>query len=175
MDKNIPRAEQNAYLSKLGGGMEYGCGQEEDMGVYFRRTDVQQAMNLGKPGISGFGYRQSGPASQLLYPDLVKKLRVLIYDGDADMCVPYKGNEEWTTALEASGAVQQTKAWHPWYATDDKNPNVAPAGYGTNYKATSSGLDFSFVTIRLAGHMVPAFTPGPAFFMIKRFLEADDF
>ena len=36
-----------------------------------------------------------GPASVTLYPDLIHKLdRVLIYNGDADTCVPYVGNEE---------------------------------------------------------------------------------
>ena len=43
--------------------------------------------------------RGAGPASVTLYPDLVKNIRVLIYNGDADACVPYKGNEEWTEGL----------------------------------------------------------------------------
>ena len=32
--------------------------------------------------------------------------------------------------------------------------------------------DFSFVTIRLAGHMVPTFQPAPALAFFERFLAA---
>jgi hypothetical protein len=37
---------------------------------------------------SVFHYHSSGPASVTLHPELAKKLRVLIYNGDADACVP---------------------------------------------------------------------------------------
>ena len=40
-------------------------------------------------------------ASVLLYPKIASRIRVLIYNGDADMCVPYNGNEEWLAQLEA--------------------------------------------------------------------------
>jgi len=48
------------------------------------------------------------------YPDLVKHLRILIYNGDADACVPYKGNEQWVEELASQGIVESKKAWHPW-------------------------------------------------------------
>ena len=37
-------------------------------------------------------------------------LRVLIYSGDHDMCVPHTGSEAWTRAL----GLKVTGAWHPW-------------------------------------------------------------
>lgn len=170
-NNGMSRKEVRAHLTNLGGGFDYGCGQDEDNEIYLGRADVQAALHLGKPGVSGFGYRQSGPASQLLYPELVKKLRILIFNGDADACVPYKGNEEWTTKLAADKHVKQTKKWHPWYATDShRSAGHAPAGYATSY-VSPTGLDFNFVTIRLSGHMVPAFTPDAALHMFKRFLN----
>ena len=41
-----------------------------------------------------------------------RQIRVLIYNGDADMCVPYNGNEEWLQNLEDDGE------------SDKKNRNV---------------------------------------------------
>ena len=46
---------------------------------------------------------------------LAKHLRVLIYNGDADDCVPYHGNEEWTTSLASKGLLVEKSAWHPWF------------------------------------------------------------
>ena len=89
------RAEMNDQSFEdglLGGGYEWSCGDTYPPGAvspWFARQDVQQALHLGRPGLSGFNYHTSGPASVTLYPELVKKLRVLIYNGDADACVPY--------------------------------------------------------------------------------------
>jgi hypothetical protein len=64
-----------------------------------------------------------------------------------------KGNEEWTEGLAAQGIVKQKKAWHPWMA---EGGNGIPAGYATSYSVPNSDgpSDFTFITIRLAGHMV---------------------
>ena len=51
-------------------------------------------------------------------------MRVLIYNGDSDACVPYKGNEEWTTSLEPRGIVTEKKPWHPWFTDEVKNMPV---------------------------------------------------
>ena len=75
---------------KMGGGYDWGCNGMQDMADFFRRSDVQAALHLGKPGVSSFGYESSGPASITLYPELVTKMRVLIYNGDSDACVPCK-------------------------------------------------------------------------------------
>lgn len=140
------------------------------MGKYFARKDVQQAMHLEEPGKSLLDFDQSGPALITLYPELVKHIRVLIYNGDADDCVPYKGNEEWTTSMVDNGYVKPKTPWHPWYSTASGNSEGnPPAGYATEY-ISPTGLDFSFITIRLAGHMVPAFQPAAAFTFISRFL-----
>ena len=67
-----------------------------------------------------------------------------------------KGNEEWTEGLAAQGLIKQKKSWHPWYVGEARN---MPAGYATTYTVSNSTKDFSFVTIRLAGHMVRAAQP----------------
>ena len=53
----------------------------------------------------------------------------------------------------------------------DKKP---PAGYVTTYTvAGAPSVDFSFVTIRLAGHMVPTFQPAASLAFFTRFLAAE--
>ena len=95
---------------------------------------------------------------------------MLVYSGDADTCVPYKGSEEWVDDLETSGVLTQTEAWRPWYLTHGKG-RYAPSGYATAYKpAAAPERTFNFVTIRLAGHMVPTFMPSASLAMIERFL-----
>eukprot|EP01061_Rhynchopus_euleeides_P016692 TRINITY_DN27_c0_g2_i1.p2 TRINITY_DN27_c0_g2~~TRINITY_DN27_c0_g2_i1.p2 ORF type:complete len:487 (+),score=222.00 TRINITY_DN27_c0_g2_i1:53-1462(+) len=155
-------AEGQRLLNALEGGYDWSCGGGAAQEKYFLRTDVQQALHLTKgPGVCKFDYDLSGPASVTVYPQLIGKIRILIYNGDADACVPYKGNEEWTTAMAKSGIVEETKAWHPWYASEG-----VPAGYLTQYTK-----DFSFLTIRLAGHMVPTFQPDASLTFFTRFLE----
>ena len=142
------------------GGFPWGCDQMDLGAAWITRDDVRAALHLGEPG-SGFSYSSSGPASVTLYPSLVKKLRILIYNGDADDCVPYKGNEEWTTRLADDGVLAEKDAWHPWTVAGDS----IPAGYATTYtvnNATADVGEFAFITIRLAGHMVPAFQPRAA-------------
>lgn len=65
----------------------------------------------------------------------VLQVRMLIYNGDADACVPYKGNEEWITSLVNAGNLAVKEAWHPWY--NDQWPNM-PAGYLTTYNVTGA-------------------------------------
>ena len=105
-------------------------------------------------------------------------MRVLIYNGDADLCVPYKGNEELVTNLETAGFLIEKAPWQPWYA--ERGSQKAPAGYVTTYDVPgkafqSKGPDASFLTIRLAGHMVPTFQPEAALAFIARFFRGEAF
>ena len=88
--------------------------------------------------------------------------------------MPYKGNEEWIDGLEKAGTLTQQQAWQPWF-TGDKKGGRAPAGYVTTYVGSDPSLDFSFVTIRLAGHMVPTFQPAAALAMFERFVDGKPF
>ena len=209
-----------------GGGYDWTCGQFEAIPKYFKRPEVRAALHL--PAVNGatFDYKTSGPASVVLYPDLIKKIRVLIYYGDADTCVPYIGNQEWTTSMETTGVVTEVRVracalrvgterarghreaagplgtlwrwsrggcpthtrtltrtaygwliahsrallqvapWHPWYVSRDS----APSGYATSYSN-----DFTFITIKLAGHQVPKNVPATALEFFTRFVDNTPF
>ena len=90
-----------------------------------------------------------------VYPDLIKAYRVLIFNGDADAVVPYTDNEQWTSGM----GVAEVSPFQAWLVDGQV------AGYITQYEH-----DFSFATVKGAGHMVPQFKPRQAFVMLQNFL-----
>jgi hypothetical protein len=155
----------NEALMDMNGGYPWDCGG--DVNGWIRSAQKDLHLDGVKAGASGFDYACSGPASITLWPELSKKIRVLIYNGDADACVPYNGNEDWIGSLEAKGDLTQTKAWTPWYTSKKR----APSGYITKYQAPGASVDFSFATIRLAGHMAPTFQPEASLVMLQNFFD----
>ncbi len=87
------------------------------------------------------------------------KLRVLIYNGDADPAVQAPGVEAWAQGL----GLDVVEAWRPW-ALHDNEAEVG--GFVTTY-----AHNFSFATVRGAGHMVPLYRPESAHEMIARFVH----
>lgn len=156
-----------ASLLNMSGGFKYDC--LGDVGEWIVRDDVKEALHLAgiQPGASQLSYSSSGPASITLYPELAQKMRIMIYNGDADACVPYIGNEEWINDLELQGVLKEESAWAPWFTSN----KASPAGYVTKYSVPGSTFDFSFLTVRLAGHMVPQFQPEAGLKLFSSFLQ----
>merc|ERR1712203_112279 len=156
----------HAKLTAMNGGFTWDC--LGDVSGWITQEDTKKALHLDNhtAGRSRLRYTRSGPASITLYPELMKKIRVLIYNGDADACVPYIGNEEWIDELEVQGLLKEESPWAPWYTSN----KAAPAGYVTKYSVADSQKDFSFVTVRLAGHMVPTFQPEAGLELFSTFL-----
>ena len=88
----------------------------------------------------------------------------MIYNGDVDACVPYNSNEDWTAALAAQQGWVEAEAWRPWLL------NNVPAGYVTSYK-TGGAANFTFVTVKESGHMVPQYQPTRALAFFQRWLK----
>ncbi|KAK3416060.1 hypothetical protein EUGRSUZ_H01623 [Eucalyptus grandis] len=82
--------------------------------------------------------------------------RVLIYSGDHDMTVPFTGTQAWTRSL----GYKIIDEWRPWM-TDDQ-----VAGYLQGYDN-----NFTFLTIKGAGHMVPQTKPREALEFFSRWLD----
>lgn len=68
----------------------------------------------------------------------------------------YNGNEWWTVSL----GLKEVGAWRAWSL--DKQL----AGYVTSYEQ-----DFTFLTVKGSGHMVPQYRPAPAFAMFDRMIN----
>jgi len=115
-------------------------------------------------GRKGWDYKSDQEDERkVIYPALLAAgIKVLIFNGDADACIPYNGNEAWTKSmglpLKAEGA------WHAW------ETNEQVSGYATCYEK-----DFTFVTIKGAGHMVPQYKPAQAYDMLDRFMTGKPF
>ena len=173
-----PIHEVKQELSDLGGGYDWTCGQFDAIPDWFSQKEVRSALHLPETSLtSQFDYDLSGPASVTLYPALLQAgLRVLIYNGDADACVPYIGNEIWTTGMEDQGVVEEVDAWHTWFVDET---DASATGASTSYRVvggdSETGEMFQFVTIRLAGHEVPNFNPRAGFSIFNKFVKGEVF
>ena len=189
----MSRAEREAHLAALrqgtatfgagvhaglepaavGGAVnDYSCGGQGAMALWLAKPEVVEALHV-KAGTGGMKY---GPRDKddlrPLYKTLAQKYRLLIYSGDTDMCVPYVGTEEWTREL----GFTQVEGWRPWLAGTNAAPNgTATAGYVTTYAAGDAGHNFTFLTVKGAGHMVPQFKPVASLTFLERFFNQQPF
>eukprot|EP00054_Salpingoeca_dolichothecata_P026112 m.185532 g.185532 ORF g.185532 m.185532 type:complete len:447 (-) comp25565_c0_seq1:220-1560(-) len=161
-DMKAPRKPLRAPVSRVGGPDE--CIDSIAASAYLNRPDVQAAIHV-KPAPSGhwsvcgnvISYTSTEPdLPKTTYPGLIKEYFVTIFNGDADACVPYTDNEEWTMGMGYDVA----EPWRPWMVDQQV------AGYVTQYAANN----FTFLTVKGAGHMVPQYKPVQALEFFKRFL-----
>ena len=163
------------------GGGTYPCGTNEAVSLFCNNEAVREAFHM-KPisfygrewNANAFGnedsmlYAKFSGCSFALYPELLKRYSAVIYNGDFDTCVPWSQNEEWTSFLAQQQKYEETIPWRPW-------PNgQLPSGYLTSYRA-SPHTNFSFVTVKGAGHMVPTYKPQVAYDFLQRFVKGDGF
>jgi carboxypeptidase C (cathepsin A) len=150
--------------SKLGGGLggPNGCIDAGAATQYLKLPAVKAAIHVTAAAkdwhiCGGIDYTSDfGSLLPYYKSTLIPKIRVLIFNGDVDCCVPYKGNEWWTSSL----GLKVEQPWRAWSL--DKQV----AGYVTTYEQ-----NFNFVTVKGAGHMVPQFRPPQALAMFTRMLK----
>ena len=112
---------------------------------------------------ASFAYTRTEADERLdVYPVLIEqaKVQVLIYNGEADACVPWVDNAMWTESMGYSVA-------SPWTAWQSQGQ---VAGYVVKYN-TSGGLNFQFSTVKGAGHMVPQIRPAQAWTLFNAFIS----
>ena len=142
------------------------CFDDKFIRDYFNDEEVKKALHVNMAKYWEMcsnkifeKYKTQYKASVWVYPTLIKNnIRILIFNGDADMIVPFNGNIRWIESLK----LDVEEAWRKWRAFGDKN-NIS--GYVTKYK----GL--TFCTIKGAGHEVPKWKPKEAYYMFKQFLN----
>ena len=137
----------NKDTTKQALGVEVDTSYEEcDSGVYSEFTHTGDWM---KP-------------LHLLIPDILEKIPVLIYAGDADYICNWLGNRAWTKALEWPGKDAFNKA------------QVKPLEQGSEqYGNITTAENFAFVQIFEAGHFVPFNQPEGALDMLNRWVSGD--
>eukprot|EP00049_Salpingoeca_infusionum_P017783 m.354340 g.354340 ORF g.354340 m.354340 type:complete len:461 (+) comp16985_c0_seq1:211-1593(+) len=132
---------------------------------YLNLADVRQAIHvkseaaIGKWEICSSKLNYSVTQGSLIpsYKNtIIPNMRVLIFNGDVDACVPFTHNEWWTSSVNMT----VTKPWHAWSV--DKQV----AGYAVEY-----GPNFTFCTVKGSGHMVPQYRPVQAEVMFTNFIN----
>ena len=149
------------------------CLDSHYLEEYLNKEEVQEALHIinktkwNQCGNKLIKYVTQEKGSIYAYPYLLDKIRILIYSGDTDMAVPFNGNQAWIRNLK----LPIISDWKPWRAYDlDGNVDMENiAGYRTIYQ----GLIFT--TIKGTGHMVPQWKRKEAFYMVKQFLNNEDF
>lgn len=160
------------------GGQQYPCGTGKAAVAWANLPAVRDALHMHPQSFYGRPWSlQAGPsmnyttytgASFDLYPGLLQRVNVTIYNGDVDACVPYNSNADWVDALAAQQGYARTVPWRPWLL------GSVPAGYLTSY-AADAGHSLRFVTVKESGHMVPQYQPQRAFEFFSRWLEGAPF
>jgi carboxypeptidase C (cathepsin A) len=141
--------------------------------AYLNRDDVKAALHVEKSLAwaicSSVNYKSNILDVVFVYNELLKaKKRVLIYNGNTDMSVPYTGTRAWM-AHETNWTV--TRPLQGWSFTDPAYPwGPQQGGFAVQYEA-----DLWFTLVNGAGHMVPQFRPPAAFAMFERFITKRGF
>jgi len=97
------------------------------------------------------------------YPALIGNMRVLIFNGDWDACVPYTDNEAWTEGM----GLKVADDWHPWLYGSGQ-----VGGYATRYFGPNN---FTFITVKGGRHEVPETAPEQSSEMLRRLLAHENF
>ena len=167
--RSHPSLHHHAPPAQVGQLNDYTCGSETLLSKWLDEPTVQAALHVNKSG--KMRYDSNIGDLRPLYRKLVAKYRVLIYSGNVDACVPTWGSEFWTRELgEPHGVVTE---WHPWMSdsADPGSSRKVLAGYATTYGINN----FTFATVKGAGHEVPRYKPAFALSMIERFLSGKSF
>ena len=165
------------------GGQEYPCGTGDAAVTWCNTPAVREALHMhpesfyGRPWAlqagAGMQYTTYTGSSYDLYPSLLERTPVLIYNGDVDACVPYNSNADWITALAAQQGYENSEPWRPWIVNRGGTADVA-AGYVTSYN-THLAHNLTFLTVKESGHMVPQYQPDRALAFFSRWLEGKPF
>ena len=93
---------------------------------------------------------------------------------DTDACVPTVGTEEWTAEL----GFPVKREWQPWHGGTPSNATAhfVTSGYVIEYDAGSElrpEHNFTFLTVKGAGHTVPEFKPIPMYQALMKFFSGE--
>ncbi len=130
------------------------CIDSRDASDYMNNPAVQKALHARSPEYcwavcnhqKGWKYKSTrADLPRDLYPRLVSRLKVVIYNGDMDACVPYTDNAAWTESMDYN----IKKPWHPWSYYSGNTTGEQVAGYSVEYDVSHLGKgSFEFKTVR---------------------------
>ena len=167
------------------------CINSKEASAYLNQDDVIEAIHVKKQNFywsvcgndNRFRYKSTRPnLPRDTYPFLTDHIRVLIYNGDWDACVPYTDNMKWTKEM----GFDVVEDWHQWFYSNSLTQENTIASNHPTYNmdavreqvggyATRYAHNFTFITIRGGRHEVPESAPVSSYEMLRRFLNGIDF
>ena len=169
--KNDLKNREYSELESDASDGEYKCGSQSVTSLYLNNEQVKKAINVNSDihwviDQGSWNWNQYTPTQTDLsgyYFKWVNKYRIMVYYGDVDAAVPYNGGERWTVNL----GYPILEQWRPW-TIDGKQ---AMAGYVQIFSTNDTKYNFTYVTVRGAGHMVPQYKPKEALKMFEIFVH----
>jgi len=151
---------------------DYPCpGQAFDK--FLRHPDVRAAMHVplnsnffsGDNGV-GFDYTLSEADVRPIHLYVLRNtdMRVMVYNGDTDPGINSFVTQGKFVEYWREEGVARTRRWRPW--TLDGKRQLA--GYVVEYEG-----NWSYVTVRGSGHMVPEYKPRASLEMMRAFLQGE--
>ena len=162
-------------LPALKGGLDPNCfGTGPTLEAWSNQPEVKAALHVNTDIdwalCSNNGTFQYSPdisdERAVIYPTLTEKAgyQVLVFNGEADLCVPYTDNEWWTRTMNYT----TERAWHAWSVQGEEGPYVG--GYAIKY-----ANNFTFATVRGAGHMVSETRPEAGYALFEKHVTGAGF
>jgi len=145
------------------------------MDAWIKRADVRSALNVPPNsyffnGDDGEGFNYDATERNLLpfYKECIvnSTLRVLVYNGDTDAAINSLVSQDIFVNFLRTNGIPKLESWRAW--TIDGKDRMG--GYVIEYDG-----DFSFLTIRGSGHMVPEFKPQASLVFLSSWLRGQDF
>ena len=147
------------------------CYQDDASVSYLNRNDVRSALHVNIPGLPPWQdcndeinmyYHQLHNDTTPVFDSIIGSnypLRILIYNGDADMACQFKGDEWFIERLAYNHEFMPVMARKPWYYkyVDDTGYKWDPrlAGFQKKFRGRSVTIDM--LTIKGGGHLVSRF------------------
>lgn len=133
---------------KLGGGLnDYPCGTDRALQAWLKDPSVRKALHVKSEYFAvdnavGFDYTPTEKDLTGFYKQVNGKLKVLVYNGDADPSITSWAAQNWTSHL----GMEETQSWRPW--TVD---NCRKMGKSHDHVLCVSFSCSSFLTFNIIG------------------------
>ena len=161
---------QNLQSKNLFEPQNYETIETNNITAYLNNKEVKKALhineNLKWEMCNTFLYQyydQKNKGSIIYYPDLLNKIKILIFSGDSDIMVPINGSLNWIRNLK----LDIIDKWQSWKGKnlDGSEEDEKISGFRIKYK----GL--SFVSFKGCGHMVVEWRRKNSLYMVNQFLN----
>jgi carboxypeptidase C (cathepsin A) len=156
----------HCYHNKRG---SLDCEDYQAMADYLTSPKVRSALHVRQQYVtspwticSDVNYVEQWDSVVQIYPQLIAQLgHVMVYSGDVTWNCDMTGSQRWIATLNMT----VTDKWQAYYTADQQ-----VAGFYQRFSQGGSTAQFTFATVRNAGHMCAAYEPDRTYKMFENFM-----